>query len=178
MDDRSEQESILAHFTLSGTEFSVSLLRRKQRSSLMMNFPSAADDKPREQLQRSLPKVPETGCSDECSHNREAAETRSSTPEMPAVSAFFSLAALAEVAAMENVHRLAVGSLAALGQLHPFHRTWVETVTCKPSSCLLMWLVILSTMTGVRETIVYHVLLFSRAGIYKGVRPPRILLWT
>ncbi|XP_025139258.1 HMG box transcription factor BBX isoform X9 [Bubalus bubalis] len=63
------------------------------------------DDKPREQLQRSLPKVPETGCSDECSHNREAAETRSSTPEMPAVSAFFSLAALAEVAAMENVHR-------------------------------------------------------------------------
>uniref|UniRef100_A0A3Q1M8N2 HMG box transcription factor BBX n=1 Tax=Bos taurus TaxID=9913 RepID=A0A3Q1M8N2_BOVIN len=63
------------------------------------------DDKPREQLQRSLPKVTETGCSDECSHNREAAETRSSTPEMPAVSAFFSLAALAEVAAMENVHR-------------------------------------------------------------------------
>nr|XP_042086801.1 HMG box transcription factor BBX isoform X4 [Ovis aries] len=63
------------------------------------------DDKPREQLQRSLPKVIETGCSDECSHNREAAETRSSTPEMPAVSAFFSLAALAEVAAMENVHR-------------------------------------------------------------------------
>lgn len=58
------------------------------------------------------------------SHNREAAETRSSTPEMPAVSAFFSSAALAEVAAMENVHRLAVGSLAAPGawgpaQLHP-----------------------------------------------------------
>ena len=148
----------------------------------MMNFPSNADDKPREQLQRSLPKVTETGCSDECSHNREAAETRSSTPEMPAVSAFFSLAALAEVAAMENVHRLAVGSLAALRpggpvQLYPFHRTWVETITCKPSSSLLMWLVILSTMTGVRETIVYHVFLFSRAGEYKGVRQPRILLW-
>ena len=63
------------------------------------------DDKPKEQLQRSLPKVTEAGCNDECSHNREAAETRSSTPEMPAVSAFFSLAALAEVAAMENVHR-------------------------------------------------------------------------
>lgn len=57
----------------------------------------------------------EAGCNDECSHNREAAETRSSTPEMPAVSAFFSLAALAEVAAMENVHRLAVENLAALG---------------------------------------------------------------
>ncbi|XP_044107259.1 HMG box transcription factor BBX isoform X7 [Neovison vison] len=63
------------------------------------------DDKPKEQLQRSLPKVTETGCHDEGPQNPEAAETRSSTPEMPAVSAFFSLAALAEVAAMENVHR-------------------------------------------------------------------------
>ncbi|MBZ3879742.1 HMG box transcription factor BBX [Sciurus carolinensis] len=63
------------------------------------------DDKPKEQLQRSLPKATETDCSDECSHHTEAEETRSSTPEMPAVSAFFSLAALAEVAAMENVHR-------------------------------------------------------------------------
>uniref|UniRef100_A0A8C4LT75 HMG box transcription factor BBX n=1 Tax=Equus asinus TaxID=9793 RepID=A0A8C4LT75_EQUAS len=65
----------------------------------------AGDDKPKEQMQRSLPKVAEVGCHDECSHNPEATETRSSTPEMPAVSAFFSLAALAEVAAMENVHR-------------------------------------------------------------------------
>ncbi|KAF6117559.1 BBX high mobility group box domain containing [Phyllostomus discolor] len=65
----------------------------------------AEDDKPKEQLHRRLPKVTETGCSDECTHGTEAAETRSSTPEMPAVSAFFSLAALAEVAAMENVHR-------------------------------------------------------------------------
>ncbi|XP_032708005.1 HMG box transcription factor BBX isoform X6 [Lontra canadensis] len=63
------------------------------------------DDKPKEQLQRSLPKVTETGCHDEGPQNPEAVETRSSTPEMPAVSAFFSLAALAEVAAMENVHR-------------------------------------------------------------------------
>ncbi|XP_036075429.1 HMG box transcription factor BBX isoform X6 [Rousettus aegyptiacus] len=63
------------------------------------------EDKPKEQLQRSLPKVTATGCNDECAHSTEAAETRSSTPEMPAVSAFFSLAALAEVAAMENVHR-------------------------------------------------------------------------
>uniref|UniRef100_A0A8C8YZ44 HMG box transcription factor BBX n=1 Tax=Prolemur simus TaxID=1328070 RepID=A0A8C8YZ44_PROSS len=63
------------------------------------------DDKPKEQLQRNLPKAAETDCNDECSHSTEAGETRSSTPEMPAVSAFFSLAALAEVAAMENVHR-------------------------------------------------------------------------
>nr|KAF6381286.1 BBX high mobility group box domain containing [Pipistrellus kuhlii] len=62
------------------------------------------DDKPKE-LQRGFPKVPETGCHDVCAHSSEALETRSSTPEMPAVSAFFSLAALAEVAAMENVHR-------------------------------------------------------------------------
>ncbi|XP_049714202.1 HMG box transcription factor BBX isoform X1 [Elephas maximus indicus] len=63
------------------------------------------DDKPKEQLQRRLPKMAETDCNDECSHHTEAAGTRSSTPDMPAVSAFFSLAALAEVAAMENVHR-------------------------------------------------------------------------
>ncbi|XP_069886407.1 HMG box transcription factor BBX isoform X2 [Dipodomys merriami] len=65
----------------------------------------AGDDKPKEQLQRSLPKATETDCNDDCVHRAEAGETRSSTPEMPAVSAFFSLAALAEVAAMENVHR-------------------------------------------------------------------------
>ncbi|XP_040852592.1 HMG box transcription factor BBX isoform X3 [Ochotona curzoniae] len=63
------------------------------------------DDKPKEHLRRSLPKAAEADCNDECSHQPEAEETRSSTPEMPAVSAFFSLAALAEVAAMENVHR-------------------------------------------------------------------------
>lgn len=63
------------------------------------------DDKPKEQLQRSLPKGTETGCNDECAHGSEAAETWSSPPEMGSVSAFFSLAALAEVAAMENVHR-------------------------------------------------------------------------
>ncbi|KAF5923928.1 hypothetical protein HPG69_010357 [Diceros bicornis minor] len=85
--------------------FSVALLWREQSDPLVMDLPSITDDKPKEQLQRSLPKVTETGCPDECSHHPEAAETRSSTPEMPAVSAFFSLAALAEVAAMENVHR-------------------------------------------------------------------------
>lgn len=63
------------------------------------------DGRPKERLQRRLPKVPGASCSDDCVHSTEAGETRSSTPEMPAVSAFFSLAALAEVAAMENVHR-------------------------------------------------------------------------
>lgn len=92
-----------------------SFLLREQRGPLLMDFPLVTDDKPKEQLHRSLPKVTETGCHDECAHSREAAETRSSTPEMPAVSAFFSLAALAEVAAMENVHRLVVGSLVPQG---------------------------------------------------------------
>ncbi|XP_075398695.1 HMG box transcription factor BBX isoform X2 [Tenrec ecaudatus] len=65
------------------------------------------DDKPKEHLPRSLPKAAEMDCNEECAHHggAEAAETRSSTPDMPAVSAFFSLTALAEVAAMENVHR-------------------------------------------------------------------------
>nr|XP_045002625.1 HMG box transcription factor BBX isoform X1 [Jaculus jaculus]XP_045002626.1 HMG box transcription factor BBX isoform X1 [Jaculus jaculus] len=63
------------------------------------------DDKAKEQLQRRLPKAAETDCTEDCTQDAEAQETRSSTPEMPAVSAFFSLAALAEVAAMENVHR-------------------------------------------------------------------------
>ncbi|XP_036601656.1 HMG box transcription factor BBX isoform X3 [Trichosurus vulpecula] len=65
------------------------------------------DDKPKEQLQGSLPKASATDadCNEECSQNIEAEEIRSITPDMPAVSAFFSLAALAEVAAMENVHR-------------------------------------------------------------------------
>ncbi|XP_072470212.1 HMG box transcription factor BBX isoform X5 [Notamacropus eugenii] len=67
----------------------------------------AGDDKPKEQLQGSLPKASatDTDCNEECSQNIEAEEIRSITPDMPAVSAFFSLAALAEVAAMENVHR-------------------------------------------------------------------------
>ncbi|XP_045142114.1 HMG box transcription factor BBX isoform X2 [Echinops telfairi] len=67
----------------------------------------AGDDKPKEHLPRSLLKAAEPDCNEECAHHggAEAAETRSSTPDMPAVSAFFSLTALAEVAAMENVHR-------------------------------------------------------------------------
>ncbi|EPY78041.1 HMG box transcription factor BBX isoform 16 [Camelus ferus] len=113
--------------------------RKKKKTGNMSSEPTktSKDDKPKEQLQRSLPKVTETGCSDECSHH---AETRSSTPEMPAVSAFFSLAALAEVAAMENVHRLAVENLSGAGhpvQLRPFHGTGVETLTWKPESSSL-----------------------------------------
>ncbi|XP_023559871.1 HMG box transcription factor BBX isoform X2 [Octodon degus] len=65
----------------------------------------AGDDKPKEQLPRSLPGAREAACSDECARTAEVEARRSSTPEMPAVSAFFSLAALAEVAAMENVRR-------------------------------------------------------------------------
>lgn len=93
----------------------MSFLWREQRDLLVIEFPFVTEDKPKEQLQRSLPKVTATGCNDECAHSTEAAETRSSTPEMPAVSAFFSLAALAEVAAMENVHRSVVERLAPPG---------------------------------------------------------------
>lgn len=96
----------------------------------MMEFPFVTDDKPKEQLQRSLPKGTETGCNDECAHGSEAAETWSSPPEMGSVSAFFSLAALAEVAAMENVHRSVVESLVPPGlwgpvQRPPFRTAWM-----------------------------------------------------
>lgn len=49
-------------------------------------------------------------CQAELTITEEAgiAQNCSITQDMPAVSAFFSLAALAEVAAMENVHRLAI----------------------------------------------------------------------
>uniref|UniRef100_A0A674K1Z4 HMG box transcription factor BBX n=1 Tax=Terrapene triunguis TaxID=2587831 RepID=A0A674K1Z4_9SAUR len=67
----------------------------------------AQEEKPKELPQSSLQKTSSavTDCNDECSRSTEAEETHSITPGMPAVSAFFSLAALAEVAAMENVHR-------------------------------------------------------------------------
>uniref|UniRef100_A0A8C3XJ39 HMG box transcription factor BBX n=1 Tax=Chelydra serpentina TaxID=8475 RepID=A0A8C3XJ39_CHESE len=67
----------------------------------------AQEEKPKELPQSSLQKTSsaETDCTDECSRSTEAEDTHSITPGMPAVSAFFSLAALAEVAAMENVHR-------------------------------------------------------------------------
>lgn len=78
-------------------------------------LPLVTDDKPKEQLQRSLPRGAGTGRSDGCAHGSEAAETWSSPPEMGSVSAFFSLAALAEVAAMENVHRSVADSLVPQG---------------------------------------------------------------
>ncbi|CAM4425949.1 HMG box transcription factor BBX isoform X1 [Caretta caretta] len=67
----------------------------------------AQEEKPKELPQSSLQKASsaETDCNDECSRSAEAEDTHSITPGMPTVSAFFSLAALAEVAAMENVHR-------------------------------------------------------------------------
>uniref|UniRef100_A0A8D0HPV3 HMG box transcription factor BBX n=1 Tax=Sphenodon punctatus TaxID=8508 RepID=A0A8D0HPV3_SPHPU len=67
----------------------------------------ALEEKPKELLQNNLKKKSSAGTdsSNKCSRNTEAGETHSITPDMPAVSAFFSLAALAEVAAMENVHR-------------------------------------------------------------------------
>ncbi|XP_005425667.1 HMG box transcription factor BBX isoform X3 [Geospiza fortis] len=58
---------------------------------------------PQSTLQKSS--SAEGDCSSECSRNTETEENHSITSDMPAVSAFFSLAALAEVAAMENVHR-------------------------------------------------------------------------
>ncbi|XP_054240438.1 HMG box transcription factor BBX [Indicator indicator] len=65
------------------------------------------DEKPKELPQSTLQKTSsaETDCNSECSRSAEAEENHSITSDMPAVSAFFSLAALAEVAAMENVHR-------------------------------------------------------------------------
>uniref|UniRef100_A0A8B9MP69 BBX high mobility group box domain containing n=1 Tax=Accipiter nisus TaxID=211598 RepID=A0A8B9MP69_9AVES len=64
-------------------------------------------EKPKELPQSTLQKTSsaETDCNSECSRNAETEENHSITSDMPAVSAFFSLAALAEVAAMENVHR-------------------------------------------------------------------------
>ncbi|NWU63298.1 BBX factor, partial [Pterocles burchelli] len=65
------------------------------------------EEKPKELPQSTLQKTSsaETDCNTECSGNAETEENHSITSDMPAVSAFFSLAALAEVAAMENVHR-------------------------------------------------------------------------
>ncbi|KAL8190785.1 UNVERIFIED_CONTAM: hypothetical protein K2H54_061079 [Gekko kuhli] len=65
------------------------------------------EEKPKEQLQGDLQKTSSTGtdCNKESLQNTGSEEGHSITPDMPSVSAFFSLAALAEVAAMENAHR-------------------------------------------------------------------------
>ncbi|XP_028938734.1 HMG box transcription factor BBX isoform X2 [Ornithorhynchus anatinus] len=76
------------------------------------------DDRAKEQLQSELPKTAgaEPDAGDEFPGGTEAEEAHH-VADMPAVSAFFSLAALAEVAAMENVHRSQRGSpLARDGQ--------------------------------------------------------------
>ncbi|XP_053167671.1 HMG box transcription factor BBX isoform X2 [Hemicordylus capensis] len=65
------------------------------------------EEKPKEQLEISLQKASSTGTnfSEESLQNTGSEEGHSITTGMPSVSAFFSLAALAEVAAMENAHR-------------------------------------------------------------------------
>ncbi|XP_025047018.1 HMG box transcription factor BBX isoform X2 [Alligator sinensis] len=108
----STPEPAMMHEPLVGSQ------KRKARKTKITHLVRTADgrvspaggvleEKPKELLQGSLQKVSsvETDCNSECSRNAEAKETHSITQDMPAVSAFFSLAALAEVAAMENVHR-------------------------------------------------------------------------
>ncbi|XP_039339972.1 HMG box transcription factor BBX isoform X4 [Mauremys reevesii] len=107
-----EKEPALLHEPLVGSQ------KRKARKTKITHLVRTADgrvspageaqeEKPKELPQSSLQKTSsaETDCNDECSRSTEAEDTHSITPGMPAVSAFFSLAALAEVAAMENVHR-------------------------------------------------------------------------
>ncbi|XP_025897598.1 HMG box transcription factor BBX isoform X2 [Nothoprocta perdicaria] len=105
-------EPAMMHEPLVGSQ------KRKARKTKITHLVRTADgrvspaggtleEKPKELPQSTLQKTSsaETDCNSECSRNTESEETHSITPDMPAVSAFFSLAALAEVAAMENVHR-------------------------------------------------------------------------
>uniref|UniRef100_A0A452HUE2 HMG box transcription factor BBX n=1 Tax=Gopherus agassizii TaxID=38772 RepID=A0A452HUE2_9SAUR len=108
----STPEPALLHEPLVGSQ------KRKARKTKITHLVRTADgrvspaggaqeEKPKELPQSSLQKTSsaETDYNDECSRSTEAEDTHSITSGMPAVSAFFSLAALAEVAAMENVHR-------------------------------------------------------------------------
>nr|XP_056714477.1 HMG box transcription factor BBX isoform X2 [Euleptes europaea] len=91
--------------------------KRKARKSKITHLVRTADgrvspaggvlEKPKELLQDGLQKTSSTGtdCNKESLQNTGSEEGHSITPDMPSVSAFFSLAALAEVAAMENAHR-------------------------------------------------------------------------
>ncbi|XP_074855075.1 HMG box transcription factor BBX [Carettochelys insculpta] len=105
-------EPVLLHEPLVGSQ------KRKARKTKITHLVRTADGRvspaggAQEEKSKELPHSShqkassvETDCNDECSGNTEAEETHNVTPGMPAVSAFFSLAALAEVAAMENVHR-------------------------------------------------------------------------
>ncbi|KAM6386462.1 HMG box transcription factor BBX isoform 10-T10 [Alca torda] len=105
-------EPVMMHEPLVGSQ------KRKARKTKITHLVRTADgrvspaggtleEKPKELPQSTLQKTPsaETDCNSECSRNAETEANHSITSDMPAVSAFFSLAALAEVAAMENVHR-------------------------------------------------------------------------
>ncbi|OXB61959.1 hypothetical protein ASZ78_016901 [Callipepla squamata] len=105
-------EPAMMHEPLVGSQ------KRKARKTKITHLVRTADgrvspaggtleEKPKDLPQSSLQKASsaETDCNSECSGNTETQENHSITSDMPAVSAFFSLAALAEVAAMENVHR-------------------------------------------------------------------------
>ncbi|KAM6291321.1 HMG box transcription factor BBX isoform 5-T6 [Porphyrio hochstetteri] len=105
-------EPAMMHEPLVGSQ------KRKARKTKITHLVRTADgrvspaggtmeEKPKEPPQSTLQKTSsaETDCINECSRNAETEENHSITSDMPAVSAFFSLAALAEVAAMENVHR-------------------------------------------------------------------------
>ncbi|XP_068550072.1 HMG box transcription factor BBX isoform X8 [Anas acuta] len=105
-------EPAMMHEPLVGSQ------KRKARKTKITHLVRTADgrvspaggtleEKPKDLPQSSLQKASsaETDCNSEFSRNAETEENHSITSDMPAVSAFFSLAALAEVAAMENVHR-------------------------------------------------------------------------
>ncbi|XP_048149730.1 HMG box transcription factor BBX isoform X7 [Corvus hawaiiensis] len=105
-------EPAMMHEPLVGSQ------KRKARKTKITHLVRTADgrvspaagtleEKPKELPQSTLQKSSsaETDCNSKCSRNTETEENHSITSDMPAVSAFFSLAALAEVAAMENVHR-------------------------------------------------------------------------
>ncbi|XP_041278328.1 HMG box transcription factor BBX isoform X7 [Onychostruthus taczanowskii] len=105
-------EPAMMHEPLVGSQ------KRKARKTKITHLVRTADgrvspaagtleEKPKELPQSTFQKSSsaETDCNSECSRNTETEENHSITSDMPAVSAFFSLAALAEVAAMENVHR-------------------------------------------------------------------------
>ncbi|XP_051479884.1 HMG box transcription factor BBX isoform X1 [Apus apus] len=105
-------EPAMMHEPLVGSQ------KRKARKTKITHLVRTADgrvspaggtleEKPKELPQSTLQNTSsaETDCNSECSRNTEREENNSITSDMPAVSAFFSLAALAEVAAMENVHR-------------------------------------------------------------------------
>ncbi|XP_035170967.1 HMG box transcription factor BBX isoform X4 [Oxyura jamaicensis] len=105
-------EPAMMHEPLVGSQ------KRKARKTKITHLVRTADgqvspaggtleEKPKDLPQSSLQKASsaETHCNSECSRNAGTEENHSITSDMPAVSAFFSLAALAEVAAMENVHR-------------------------------------------------------------------------